>query len=82
MIEVTMRTRQIRKRLARLEKSVGPKYDEYGTELISLEDLCRSLWKLDRKGFENTRYRHYASRFQDEEDAEVAENARRRLHTR
>jgi hypothetical protein len=83
MIEVTMRTRSIRKRLARLEKLTGPHYDEDG---ISLEEACRRWWKLDKKSFmkfaENKTHRLFVRGFQAEEDAEAASNARRGLHAR
>ena len=86
MIEVTMRTRSIQKRLARLEKVIGPKCTEDGAELILLEELCRQMWNRNREHFmklaKNTNYQLFVYQFQAEQAAEAAEEERRRLRSR
>lgn len=85
MIEGTMTTRVIRKRLARLEKWIDPEYDDDGDVPITLEELCRRMWKRDKEHFmklvEGTIMNVLVYQFQAEDEAEAAENHRRRLHT-
>ena len=84
MIEVTMGTRSIRKRIARLEKLMSPQYDEDGNVRITLEELCRPMWKRNRKKFiklvKGTSMQVLICQFQAEDAIEAADNARRRLH--
>ena len=51
MIETTTRTRSIRKRLARLEKVMRQKRDDWGYRFTSLEDSYRYEWSLSKELF-------------------------------
>jgi hypothetical protein len=80
-----MSTRQTLKRIAKLEKLMRPPDDGDGTISITLEELCRSLWRKDKIGFmksaENNSYQLFVNQFQ-REDANAASIAPRRFSAR
>ena len=43
-----MSTRQMSRRLAKVEHRVRPKRDDSG---FTLEELCRAVWRRDEEGF-------------------------------
>lgn len=71
-----MSTRQMRRRLAKVQEKVSPEHD--GT--YTLEELCRLWWKQDKAGFIN--YVNGEGRtfrvFMDTFEREDAERAARR----
>jgi hypothetical protein len=75
-----MRTRQILKRVAKLEDLICPRSD--GNTSITLEELCRSMWRSDKKHFieiaKNNSYQLFVYQF-EQEDANAAALKGRRL---
>jgi hypothetical protein len=57
-----------------------------GHILITLEELCRSMWRQDKKGFlesaKNNSYRLFVSQFEREDAAEAASRDGRRFRAR
>jgi len=78
-----MSTRQILKRVAKLEDLICPRSD--GNTSITLEELCRSMWRSDKQRFmeiaKNNSYQLFVYQFQ-REDAEATSMARRRVSAR
>jgi hypothetical protein len=78
-----MTTRQTLNRIARLERLMCPQDDGDGTISFTLEQLCWSLWKDDKKQLmkmaKNSSLQHFTKQFQADEDAVAAVNALRRL---
>ena len=79
-----MSTRQSLKRVAKLENLMCPQSD--GDISITLEELCRSMWRQDKKGFlesaKNNSYRLFVSQFEREDAAEAASRDGLRLGVR
>ena len=81
-----MSTRQMLKRIARLDRLMCPQDDGDGTVSVTLEQLCRESWKKDKEGFKkmakNTMYQVFVNQFQAADDTEVQSIALQRLHAR
>jgi hypothetical protein len=65
-----MSTRQMLRRLAKVEHRVRPKRDDSG---FTLEELCRAIWRDDEKGFrrmacEYGSFRYFVRQFELEGD--------------
>ena len=66
-----MSTRQMRRRLAKVQEKVSPEHD--GT--YTLEELCRLLWQQDKQkyremanGPDGYMYRFFVAQFEREEE--------------
>jgi hypothetical protein len=77
-----MSTRQTRKRIAKLERLMCPQ-DEGDGRSFTLEQLCWSLWKDDKKLLvkiaKNNSLQMFTKQFQLDEDAVAAAKARERI---
>ena len=75
-----MSTRQHLTRVAKLENLICPQSD--GNTSTTLEELCRSMWRSNKKGFielaKNNSYQLFVYQF-EQEDASAAALKGRRL---
>ena len=78
-----MSTRQILKRVAKLENLSRRPVD--GIIPMTLEEICRSMWRSNKKGFielaKNNSYQLFVYQF-EQEDATAASMAHRRVAAR
>ena len=74
-----MSTRQILKRVSKLENLICPRSD--GNTSITLEELCRSMWRSDKKHFielaKNNSYQLFVYQFEQEDASAAALKGRR-----